>query len=496
MECSNLQEQSVQIVNRIQPQKRKPPVRVNKTIVTRIAVVILAASPCIANADELVLDISERSVHRRAVEAVIWSMPLMNFKAMRDAQKDLGAGFNDISYYSKIQTWQFQIATPNDTTPYIMSFWNLEDGPVVFELPPSTDDVGIFGTLMDSWHRPLEDVGAKGYDKGEGGKYLFLPPGYEGNVPAGYIPLQQQTYQGYTIMRPIIADSSDANLEKAVAFAKTIKVYSLADAGKPSKTRYVDIYGRLFDGIIKFDADFFAGLNDIVQEEHFAEHDLSMMGLLKTIGIEKGGEYSVDGRRNLILESAATEAHEYLINRYHTELLPPYYDGKEWTSIVPDGTVQTGFSFIFPDYLDYDARGALYYAVCTSAKNLGAATFYVTTAKDDTGEWLDGGGNYKFTVPANVPAKDFWSVVAYDVQSAGWILEQSKVGVDSNARDLQVNQDGSVDIYFGPETPDGKSSNWIPTVADGQFFLLFRFYGPEPAVFDKTWQLNDLVKFK
>jgi hypothetical protein len=116
--------------------------------------------------------------------------------------------------------------------------------------------------------------------------------------------------------------------------------------------------------------------------------------------------------------------------------------------------------------------------------------------KDSEGEWLDGASTYKFTVPANVPAKDLWSVVAYDAQTAGWILNQPKVGIDSNTKCLQANDDGSVDVYFGTKAPDGKESNWVPTSADGKFFLLFRFYGPEPAVFDKSWQLNDLVKLK
>lgn len=123
----------------------------------------------------LKLNISERMTHRRAVEAVVWSMPLMNFKAMRDAQKKLGAGFNDIGYYSKVQTWRFQIATPNNTTPYIMSFWDLKDGPVVFELPASSKDVGIFGTLLDSWHRALQDVGQKVMTK-VGAENIFCFP--------------------------------------------------------------------------------------------------------------------------------------------------------------------------------------------------------------------------------------------------------------------------------------------------------------------------------
>jgi len=438
----------------------------------------------------------QRMVEHRAVEAAVWGMPLMNFKAMRDGAKALGAGFNDVGYYSKLQTWRFQIATPNNTTPYIWSFWNLVDGPVVFELPGSTDDVGIFGTLLDSWQRPLEDVGAKGVDKGKGGKYLLLPPDYEGDVPAGFIPLRQTTYQGFALLRPIMADTSEENLAKASAFAKSIKVYSLADADKPAATHYVDFSGRLFDGIVKFDGGFYKHLHAIVQEEFVPPAELGMLGILKNLGIEKGKPYAPTAQMREVFARAAPDAHEYLIQRYHEQILPRWYDNTHWMSIVPPGTAESGFSFKFPGYVDYDARGALYYAVCTSVKHLGAATFYLTAAQDAGGEWLDGGENYRLHVPAGVPARDFWSVVAYDVASAGWILDQAKVGVDSTSSELRANADGSTDVFFGPAAPEGKEGNWVPTVAGRKFFLLFRFYGPEKAVFDKSWALNDLIKIE
>ena len=109
---------------------------------------------------------------------------------MRDGlKKDAGVGFNDVAYNSKVQTWRLRVTTNNNTTPYIFVFWNVKDGPVVVDIPPSSKDVGIFGTLMDAWQRPLEDVGAKGKDQGRGAKYLIVPPGYQGPYPQGYITL-------------------------------------------------------------------------------------------------------------------------------------------------------------------------------------------------------------------------------------------------------------------------------------------------------------------
>ena len=124
--------------------------------------------------------IHDRMFHSRAIEAVVWAMPLLNFKGMRDGHASVGVGYNDIAYHSKIQDWKFQTAMPNNTTPYVNFYWSIKDGPMVVEIPPSADGVGIFGTIMDAWQRPLDDVGAAGRDRGRDAKYLLVPPGYDG----------------------------------------------------------------------------------------------------------------------------------------------------------------------------------------------------------------------------------------------------------------------------------------------------------------------------
>ncbi len=125
-------------------------------------------------------------------------------------------------------------------------------------------------------------------------------------------------------------------------------------------------------------------------------------------------------------------------------------------------------------------------------KNYGTATFYLDLAETPDGQWLDGGKNYKLVVPPNVPVRDFWAVTAYDLETASYIREVEKGSVDSTQKQLQKNDDGSVDIYFGPKAPKGKESNWLPTDPKRRFFLLFRFYGPEPALFDNSFELNDI----
>jgi hypothetical protein len=468
-------------------------VRATRTLLAAlIATLLLTGGPYPVRAEEQTL--SERVLHHRGIEAIVWAMPMLNFKGMRNSVMRLGVEFNDVPYYSKVQSWRFQWATPNDTTPYIVPFWNVKDGPVVVEIPPSGEGVGIFGTLMDAWQRPLEDVGAKGKDGGLGAKYLMLPPGYDGELLPGAITLEQRTYNGFSILRPIIEDASPENLAKVVAFVKKIKIYPLALADNPPANRYIDLYGKNVEGIMKLDENVFSELNEMIQEEVVDPSDLSMMGLLASIGIEKGKPFAPDAAMKKMYAAASADALEYMIHQYHKVLNPPVYEGKKWSVLTPPGIRETGFTYQFANRVDYHARGCLYYAVCSSVKNYGTATYYVDLAEDKDGNWLDGGSHYKLNVPPNVPARDFWSVVAYDLETAAWIRDMPRVGIASSTEGVEVNRDGSVDVYFGPEAPEGKDSNWLPTAEGRRFFLLFRFYGPEPAVFDGSFQLNDIER--
>src|SRR6478609_2212537 len=121
-------------------------------------------------------DATTRTIHRRAVEAAIWGMPIVAFDAMRQAfLRDAGANYNDIVYWSKQADWKFQVTTPNASTWYVYIAINLKNGPVVLEIPPA-DGAGLFGSMNDAWQTPRIDVGPRGADGGKGGKYLLLPP--------------------------------------------------------------------------------------------------------------------------------------------------------------------------------------------------------------------------------------------------------------------------------------------------------------------------------
>jgi hypothetical protein len=237
----------------------------------------------------------------------------------------------------------------------------------------------------------------------------------------------------------------------------------------------------------------------MIEEEVVLDRDLSMMGLLARLGIKKGEPFKPTAKMQAMFDKAGPEALEYLIEQYHRGGLNPWmWEGKKWSSLVPEpGSRETEWRYEFPSYYDYHARGALYYAIITSVKNYGTATFYLDLAETPDGEWLDGGKNYKLVMPANVPVKDFWSITTYDLETASYVRNVKKSSIDSIMKEVKQNADGSVDIYFGPNAPKGKEGNWLPTDPKRRFFLLARFYGPKPELYDgSSFQLNNMELIK
>jgi hypothetical protein len=123
---------------------------------------------------------------------------------------------------------------------------------VVIEVPPAGEGV-INGSIMDPWQAALEDVGPAGVDKGAGGKYLILPPGYKEKVPDGYIGLPSANYQGYALLRSILKGGSETDVEAAVAYGKRIKLYPLSQAANPPETVFIDAKGVVYDSTIPYD---------------------------------------------------------------------------------------------------------------------------------------------------------------------------------------------------------------------------------------------------
>lgn len=435
-------------------------------------------------------DLARRTVERRAVEAAIWGMPLVNSDAMRQAYfRDAGATYNDICYFSKPADWRFQVTTPNASTNYVYFNFNLKDGPVVVDIPAAVG-AGLLGSMVNAWDEPMADIGPAGEDEGKGGKYLLLPPTFEGQPPSGYFLLKYPTYNGYALYRAIREGSSDTGAQAALALVMKLRVYPLAQGASPPEQRFIDIHGKPFEGLPDFDERFFESLSRMVQEEPVRPQDAIAMGMLKSVGIEKGKAFDPDAAMQGMLKSAAQEAHADFVESL-TSYSHPWWQDRSWSPPDPTG-LKTAFTYLTGDSLDLDARGFANFAAFAMPKKTGKSLVYLFTFRDGRGERLSGERSYTLRVPANVPAKQYWSMIVYDVETAAFVREAPVLTLDSYNQAMERNADGSVDIYFGPEAPPGKGANWIYTAAGKAFFPAMRFYDPDTALFDRTWNLPDL----
>jgi len=455
-----------------------------------------SAHPVQPKPDFTEAQLADRALHRRAVEAVIWGMPAVNMQLLYQAMTAADADFNQVVYWSRLFGWKNQTLTPNPDTIYFFPFYNTKNvGPMVLEIPPAEDGASIIGSVDDTWQVALEDVGPAGVDKGQGGKYLILPPGYKEKVPDGYIPLPSQTETGFAAIRSNIKSSSDADIAMAVAYGKRIKFYPLSQAAKPPETKFVDAIDVVFDNTIPYDLRFFEALDRFIQREPWLERDKVMIDSLKTIGIEKGKPFQPDARTQRVLNDAISEAHAWLDDKYTRIFSPPFNEDAHWalpaTPEVAEG-MQTNFAN--PDSYPVESRGVTYSMAFFSAKQIGTGQYYLMTIVDKDGDPLDGKKSYRLNVPANAPVRLYWSATVYNRATHALIRDLSRASRGSNSSGLEKNADGSMDVYFGPTAPVGKEPNWIPTQTGGKFEVLFRFYGPEKPLFDKTWKLPDIEK--
>lgn len=441
--------------------------------------------------------IADRMYIQKASEVVIWAQPLMNAIAMRDGfEKDGGAGANDLLYFKKPIDWRFQITTPNNTTMYAFAFWKTLEGPMVVEIPPTNPKVDLFGTMMDIWQRPVIDVGGAGFDKGLGGKYLLLPPNYNGPYPKGYFVFPQMTYNGWFALRAIVKDFSPETMAAAETLLKKIRIYPLSKAQNPPAMQHVAADGKLINGVPIFDLALFEQINDLIQVEPAEERDRTAYDMLKYIGIKKGEPFKPTEREKGLLAVAVKEAHEDMMALF-TEADPSwrYWPELHWRDIVPFEVVLTEMSWDFPTYTAVTERARFYYGICTSSKQPGAATRYFIGSYDSKGQMLNGSNKYVLHVPPKVPVSQFWSVLAYDtLNSAAFIENMPKPGVSSLDNGLNVNSDGSIDLYFAANPPTGKEANWVPLANGRDFALLFRLYGPQAPLSNKSWKFSDLVQ--
>ena len=432
---------------------------------------------------------------QRATQAYLEFMPMTSMYAMFESHvRDYGmTTAGDVGLYSEPGVGKVGAIGLTYNTESVYSDANTDlkiDGPTVVEIPPN-----VLGIVDDGWQRWLTDLGNAGPDKGKGGKYLLLPPDYDGDIPEGYFVVHCPTYRNWVMVRGFVEDTGTG--EQAIEYyRKHFKIYPLA-TGPRADTKYVSWTFKGGNTTHPRDVTYFDLLNRIVQYEPASAFSAYELGLLKALGIEKGKEFSPDTRMQKLLTEgiqigeAIAKANAYA-NRLEGVRI---YDDRKYEYLFLGGR----HDFMSGDALWIDARTLYHYEAVVvtpamAAKMVGNGSQYLACYRDKDDNYLMGDNNYQLHLPAGIPAKNFWSVTVYHPDTRSLLQNGMDKPSVSSYDDPIVNDDGTVDLFFGPEAPAGKEKNWVKTIPGEGWEILFRLYGPLEPYFDGSWKPDDFVK--
>jgi hypothetical protein len=426
---------------------------------------------------------------QRAVQAFLSAIPAASSFAIRSGFRTNGPDNETVSITESLADSHLVLLTANSETVYNFVWLDAKGGPLVIEMPPN-----VLGFIDDFFMRFVGDVGFVGPDKGKGGKYLLVPPGFAGEVPDDYFVLRPRTFGNVLCFRGFVkAGDVTTAVENS---KKNFRVYPLARTANPPAMRFVNISGTSLNGVFANDVTFFDQVAQVVEEEPLEAFDAELRGLLAAIGIRKGKPFAPDARMKRILTEAVAvgnaTARAIVFDTRDKEAF--YYPNSAWKLVW----LANAHDFSPGGVLDLDARTYYCYmgagvSPALTVKMVGAGSQYAFADHDAAGQYLDGGKSYQLHLPPNIPAKAFWSLIVYDPQTRSMLqTEHPFPSLSSQTEGLSVNADGSVDIYFGPSAPLGKESNWIETVSGKGWFCFLRLYSPLEPWFDKTWRPGEI----
>jgi hypothetical protein len=466
----------------------------------------------------------------QAVQAFLGALRGASIAAVRRGHLSKGIEDGAFALFPELMDSTSLFLTGNCDTVYFWGFIDLSDGPMVIDLPALGAPTGLLGTIDDMWFRWVTDVGLPGPDRGEGGRYLIVGPGYDGPLPdSGYHVFHARTRLVTLVGRGFMVDNDPTIPVEAIrngvkvhpyvpgAFGTAVGTFlagraPLGAAAAVAETRFVEMSGMPINTLFPNDFSYWEVVNELVQDEPPEAGDPELLGLLAAVGIVHGKPFQPDDRMRKILEDAVVVGNATA--RTVTFAARPeegfaYYPDSQWQSALFVG----GYQFLDPPpQITADGPVA---APSDGARKLNSATnfFYMATGitpamcmrltgigsqyifamRDSEGQYLDGARNYRLTLPPEIPESRFWSVILYDNQTRSMLqTDQHLPRLGSQSGTVATNSDGSTDLYFGPTAPAGKESNWLQTVPGKGWWTILRLYNPERAFFDKSWRPSEI----
>ncbi|HTE31469.1 MAG TPA: DUF1254 domain-containing protein [Chryseolinea sp.] len=469
-----------------------------------------------------------------AVNAFMEGYPLVNQLALRKGFIKNGINDNEVIVTPNLMSSKSLFLTANADTYYFWSYLDLTKGPLVVETPPGA--LGIFDDMTWKW---MGDFGLPGPDRGEGGRYIILPPDYKGAVPeGGFFVYQSNTLQASFIGRCFLQNNDPKPVDEMVK--KTLKIYpyvpgglgssignflngkgALGQISTPASPKFVDGTGKVMSTIPPADYAYFELLNEVIQTQPAGAIDAEIAGQCAAIGIVKGKPFNPDARMKKILTEAVTVANAtaraVTFNARDAEGFNYYGGNSNWVNSL----FTSGYEFMTPPpevtkegLKHYPSDGArklnartwFFYlatgvtpAMCMRLENVGSQ--YLAVYLDNKDVPLDGSKTYKVTLPPNIPAARFWSFTVYDNQSRS-MLETPQLYPRAGSQTYpspaaKANPDGSTTVYFGPTQPAGVDrGNWIQTTPGKGWCALLRLYSPLKSFFDKSWKAGEVELVK
>lgn len=464
-----------------------------------------------------------------AFRAFMDNMRGVSIRASRNAMQEIGVKANEVLVFSELMDARSLFLTTNADTIYVMGYLDLTKGPVVIETPPR-----FLGTVQDAWFRWVTDLGLPGADRGEGGKYLIVPPDYTGTLPQGEFNVSHaRTNTIVWFGRSFLKDRSDPKPAVETIRAYT-RVYPYEPGGlgtsiaeflagnaqlrritEPPPTVFHEGSGKVMNTIPPNDWSYFELLNEVVQEEPAGSLDPELMGPIAALGIIKGKPFKPDARMKKIMSEALALANASARTAFLSPRDPSWYyypksawfnylfvTGYEFETPIPEITKEGVKPFPPTGYRTMDARTNFFYGVtgitpAMAMRLTGIGSQYLFALVDADKHYFDGAKTYRVTLPKGIPAANFWSLTVYDTMTRSMLDTPQRYPRAGNqsypSPAAEANANGSTTVWFAPTQPDGvKRGNWIQTDPKKSWFTILRLYSPLAPFFDKSWRAGEI----